>query len=105
MDAPRTAADFIETIRAGLVCDRCGRYVGSLDAKRYLPPPYPVAVESTDDEVSALIAFEWHMLARLRQGAFTIRHPQRDGRCVSMREWLAREDGADDREQDDDAED
>lgn len=91
--------ELIETIREGLVCDRCRGYVGSLAAARYLPPPYPVAVDRLrEDEVEALVAFEWHMLGRLRQGNFTIRHPQLDGRCVSFREWVAAGDDEDDDE-------
>jgi hypothetical protein len=94
---PQTIAEFIEAIRAGLVCDRCGRYIGSLGTSRYLPPPYPVALDKigADDEVAALIGFEWHMVGLLRAGKFTIRHPEREGRCVSMREW-ARYDDEDD---------
>lgn len=92
--SPKSIADFIDAIRAGLTCARCGRYVGSLAAKRYVPPPYPVALDkiTADDEVAALVGFEWHMLGRLRDGNFTIMHPERDGACVTMREWLAAED-------------
>ena len=95
--APQTLSEFIDALREGLVCDRCGKYVGSLAKKRYLPPPYPVALDRiTDhDEVEALIAFEWHMLDRLRQGNFTIRHPQRDGHCITFREWLASDEDED----------
>ncbi len=95
---PRTMAEFIDAIRAGLVCDRCGRYVGSLAAKRYLPPPYPIALDKigADDEVAALVGFEWHMLGLLRDGGFTVRHPQRRGACVSIRDWYADEDEIDD---------
>jgi hypothetical protein len=59
-----------------------------------VPPPYPIALDKigADDEVAALIGFEWHMLSLLRDGKFTIRHPQRDGRCVSIREWMAADD-------------
>ena len=91
---PSSINEFIEAIRAGLVCDRCGRYVGSLAARKYLPPPYPVALDkiTADDEVSALVGFEWHMLNRLRNGNFTIRHPQGRGRCVSLREWAELDD-------------
>ena len=90
---PQTLREFIDALRAGLVCDKCGKYVGSLAAKRYLPPPYPVALDKIgDDEVEALIGFEWHMLDRMRKGNFTIRHPQRKGRCISFREWLATDD-------------
>ena len=103
---PTTLAEFIEAIRAGLVCVRCGRYIGSLGAKKYLPPPYPVALDkiSSDDEVAALVGFEWHMLGRLREGNFTIRHPEVDGRCVTMREWSAHEHGDDEDEGEDDDE-
>ena len=87
---PQTLREYIDALRAGLVCDRCGKYVGSLAAKRYLPPPYPGALDKIgDDEVEALIGFEWHMLDRMRNGNFTIRHPQRKGRCISFREWIA----------------
>jgi hypothetical protein len=93
MTGPRTLADLIEEARNGLVCDRCGRYVGSLADKSYLPAAYPVAVsrERLDDEVGALVTFELHMIDRMRRGNFTIRHPQKDGRCVSIQEWLADE--------------
>lgn len=92
---PGTLAEFIEAIRGGLVCDRCGRYVGSLAPSRYLPAPYPVALGKigADDEVAALVGFEWYMLGLLHEGAFTIRHPQRRGACVSVREWYADDDG------------
>jgi hypothetical protein len=88
---PQTLPEFIDAIRAGLRCDKCGRYIGSLGQKQYLPPPYPVALDKigADDEVAALIGFEWHMLGLLREGKFTIRHPQLDDRCVSVREWAA----------------
>ena len=103
MDAttqPSTIRQFIDALHEGLVCDRCGRYVGSLGAERYLPPPYPVALDRVlDDEVRALVGFEWHMLGRMRVGNFTIRHPAIDGRCVSYREWLAEDDEADDEEE------
>ena len=91
---PKTLAEFITEIRGGLVCDRCGKYVGSLAERRYLPPPYPVALEqiTPDNEVEALIAFERHMLNRMRNGNFTIRHPQVDGKCATFREWIERED-------------
>lgn len=97
---PSTLPEFIDAIRAGLVCARCGRYIGSLGAATYLPAPYPVALDkiTSDDEVSALIGFEWHMLGRLRDGNFTIRHPEVEGRCVTMREWLAHEHGLEDDE-------
>jgi hypothetical protein len=96
---PRTLSEFIEALREGLVCDQCGKYVGSLAKKRYLPPPYPVALDRvSDDEVQALIGFEWHMLDRLRSGNFTIRHPQRDGECITFREWLATGDEDEDEE-------
>lgn len=97
--ATKTLAELIAEVRAGLVCDRCGKYVGSLAAKRYLPPPYPVALDriTPDEEAEALIGFELHMVGRMRQGNFVIRHPQRDGQCVSVREWV--EQGADDGEE------
>lgn len=86
---PATLREFIEALHESLVCDRCGRYVGSLGSKRYLPPPYPVALDRVrDDDVRALVGFEWHMRDRLRAGNFVIRHPQIDGRCVTYREWL-----------------
>ena len=98
---PQTVSEFIEAIRTGFVCDKCGRYIGSLGATKYLPPPYPVALDKipVDDEVAALVGFEWHMLQRLRDGNFTVRHPQLDGRCSSLREWAqaqAEDDEADD---------
>ena len=100
MVQPRTLGDMIDEIRGGLVCDRCGRYVGSLAETTYLPPNYPVAVskDRLDDEVGALITFEMHMLERLRRGNFALRHPQKDERCVSIREWLE-----DDEDEDEDA--
>jgi hypothetical protein len=95
---PRTLGELVDAVRGGLVCERCGRYIGSLGSNRYLPAPYPVAVGSVgpDDEASALAAFEWYMLGRLRVDNFVIRHPEIDGRCVSMREWLAAESTEDD---------
>jgi len=89
-EGARNLGELIAEVRAGLVCDRCGKYVGSLAAKRYLPPPYPVALDriSADQEVEALVAFELHMISRVRRGNFVIRHPQRDGRCVTVREWV-----------------
>jgi hypothetical protein len=37
------------------------------------------------------------MLNRMRKGNFTIRHPQRDGQCVTFREWVeSGEDGEED---------
>ena len=36
------------------------------------------------------------MIGLLRSGNFVIRHPERDGRCVSIREWLADDDDDDD---------
>jgi hypothetical protein len=93
-ESPKTLEEFIAAIREGLVCDRCGRYVGSLAPRRYVPPPYPVALGriGDDDEAEALIGFEWHMLNRMREGNFVIRHPELDGRCVSYREWLEADD-------------
>jgi hypothetical protein len=97
-------AEYIERIRAGLVCDRCGRYVGSLAATRYQPPPYPVAFEdiSADDEAHSLVQFEWHILGMMRQGRFVIRHPEKDGVCVSMEEWAREEDEDEDDEEGED---
>jgi hypothetical protein len=93
-EAPKTLSDLVTEVRTGLVCDRCGKYVGSLATKRYLPPPYPVALDriTADQEVEALIGFELHMIGRMRHGNFVIRHPQVDGRCVSVREWAERDD-------------
>jgi len=101
---PRSLNDYIAEIRQGLVCGRCGKYIGSLALKRYLPPPYPVALDriTADQEVEALTGFEWHMLGRLRRGNFTIMHPEIDGRCVSVREWV--ESGFDDDDGEDEAE-
>ena len=94
---PRTIGEFIDALRAEYVCERCGRYIGSLAPTRYLPPPYPVALDkiTSDDEVAALVGFEWHMLGRLRDGNFVLRHPERDGRCVSIREWAEADDDDD----------
>ncbi len=88
---PKTLAQFIDAIRVGLVCDRCGQYVGGLAQKRFLPAPYPVALDKigAEDQAEALIGFEWHMVSLLRQGRFVIRHPQRDGQCVSFHESVA----------------
>ena len=99
MENPSTPAELIERIREGLVCDRCRKYVGSLAARRYLPPLYAVAIDGADDEAATLIGYEWHMLGRLMQGAFTIRHPQLDGRCVSIREWAAAADAGDEEDE------
>jgi hypothetical protein len=86
---PASLKEYIEAIREALVCERCGRYVGSLALDRYVPPPYPLAIgRMSDDEVEVLAGFEWQMVERLRRGNFTIRHPERDGRCISVREWL-----------------
>jgi hypothetical protein len=41
------------------------------------------------------------MAGRLEEGAFVLRHPQRDGRCVSIREWAADDEELDDSEGDD----
>ena len=100
-DTPGTLGDYIRAIRGGLVCDRCGRYIGSLAETRYLPPPYPIALASApeNDEAAAIAGFEWHMLGLLRQRKFTLRHPQSKGRCVSVREWYAEQ------HEDDDAQD
>jgi hypothetical protein len=94
MSQPRTVGDLIDEARNGLTCDRCGRYVGSLAERTYLPPAYPVAVskDRLDDEVGALVTFELHMIDRMRRGNFVIRHPQKDGRCVTIEEWLADDD-------------
>lgn len=91
--APESITEFISAIRGGLICERCGRYIGCLGERSYVPPPYPVALDkiTSDDEVAALIGFEWYMVGRLREGNFTIRHPEIDGRCATMREWLAHE--------------
>jgi hypothetical protein len=91
---PNTLAEFIDAIRAGLVCDQCGRYVGGLARQRFRPAPYPVALDKigADDEAEALVGFEWHMVNLLRQGKFVIRHPQRDGGCITFREWVAEDD-------------
>jgi hypothetical protein len=90
-------------LRQGLICDRCARYVGSLAPKRYLPPQYPVALDriGDEDEVEALVGFEWHMLGRMRQGNFTIRHPQLDGHCITYREWVALDDDEEEDDEDD----
>lgn len=100
MSQPKKIAEYIDEIRAGLVCDRCSRYVGSLAQKQYLPPPYPVALDKigADDEVAALVGYEWHMLGLLREGRFTIRHPQREDRCISIREWARDDDEEEDEE-------
>jgi hypothetical protein len=93
-EQPKTLREFIAAIREGLVCERCGRYVGSLAEEKYRPAPYPVALDriGDDDEAEALIGFEWHMLNRMREGNFVIRHPELDGRCVSYRQWLDADD-------------
>lgn len=106
---PSSVSEYIDAIRAALVCDRCGRYIGSLAATRYLPPPYavvvdPVTSEARQDDVASLIAFEWYMVGRLRDGNFTLRHPQAHGRCVSVKEWLeAEDDEVDDEERESDS--
>jgi hypothetical protein len=99
---PATMAEFIAAIRGGLVCDRCGKYVGSLAERRYMPPAYPVALGriTAEDEVEALVGFEWHMLNRMRGGNFTIRHPQINGACVTFREWVESNDEYDDEDDD-----
>jgi hypothetical protein len=98
---PGSITEFIAAIREGLVCERCKRYIGSLGETTYVPPPYPVALDkiTSDDEVAALVGFEWHMLGRLRDGNFTIRHPEIDGRCATMREWLTHEHDDDDEDE------
>ena len=95
MGQPGTLAEFIAAIREGLVCDRCGKYVGSLAERRYVPPPYPIALGkiTAEDEVEALVGFEWHMLNRMRGGNFTIRHPDVEGHCATYREWIEHDDG------------
>lgn len=100
---PRTLAEFIDTIRERLVCARCNKYIGGLARKHFLRAPYPVALDkiSADDEVEALVGFEWHMVNLLRQGKFVISHPERDGECITFREWAAGED--EDGAEDDDA--
>ncbi len=95
---PRTLAEFIDAVREGLTCDRCGKYVGAIARKRFRPAPYPVALDKigADDEAEALIGFEWYMVSLLRQSKFVIRHPQLDDHCVTFREWAADEDDDDD---------
>jgi hypothetical protein len=90
--------EFIDAVRAGLVCDRCGKYIGSLARKKYLPAPYPVALGkiTAQDEAEALVGFEWYMLQLLEAGKFALRHPQQDGHCVTFREWVASDDGEED---------
>jgi hypothetical protein len=99
---PSTIPELIAAIRDGLVCERCGRYIGSLGEKNYVPPPYPIALDriSDEDEVAALVGYEWHMVGRLRDRNFTLRHPEIEGRCVSMREWLERDDDVDEDDED-----
>lgn len=91
---PKSLSDWIAEIRTGLVCSRCGKYVGSLAAKRYLPPPYPVALDkiTAEDEIEALIGFEAYMIGRIRCGNFRLTHPAVDGRCVTFREWVESDD-------------
>ena len=103
----KALSDLITEIRAGLLCERCGKYIGGLATKRYLPPPYPVALDRipSDDEAETLIGFEYHMLGLLRQGRFVIRHPERDGQCISFREWAASDDDGDDGELDEASDD
>ena len=88
---PRTLSEFIDAIRCHLVCDHCGKYIGGLARKRFMPAPYAVALGKigAEDEAEALIGFEWHMVGLLREGRFTLRHPQLDGRCVSFRQWAS----------------
>ena len=96
MRAPGSAnvAGLIEELRQELVCERCRRYVGTLDVGRRLPPPYPVALAplGPDRQIEVMLGFERYMLQRARQGNFRLRHPERDGRCVSLAEWAAKED-------------
>lgn len=98
MEPPQTIGQYIDAIREGLVCDRCGKYVGSLAARRFLPAPYPVALAKLgpDAEAEALIGYEWHLVQEIRSGKYVIRHPERDGQCVSFREWVASDDEDDD---------
>jgi hypothetical protein len=100
--APPSTAQHIELIRAGFCCDRCGRYVGALAGGTYLPPIYPVATADTiDDEARSLVAFELHMLGLLRQNKFILRHPQREGACITARAWAAEDAEGEDQEDDD----
>lgn len=89
--SPKTLRDLVSDVRTQLVCDRCGKYIGSLAPTRYLPAPYPVQLGpiGMDDEAAAIVGFELHMASLVREGKFTLRHPQAKGRCVSVREWLA----------------
>jgi hypothetical protein len=100
MDQPKTIAQYIDAIREGLVCERCGNYVGSLATRRFLPAPYPVALDKlwADDEAEALIAYEWHLVNEIRSGKYVIRHPERDGHCVTYREWVASDEDDDESE-------
>ena len=84
------------------MCARCGNYVGGLARKRFLPAPYPVALDKIgpDDEAEALVGFEWHMVNLVRQGKFVISHPERDGQCITFRDWAA----GDDEDEDEDEE-
>jgi hypothetical protein len=97
---PKSLAERISETRSGLVCWRCGKYVGSLGLKRYLPPAYPVALDkiNAEEEAEALIGFESHMIARVRRGNFRISHAQVGGRCSSFREWVESEHEGDDAE-------
>ncbi len=103
-ERPNTLAEFIDAVREGLTCDRCGTYVGAIARKRFRPAPYPVALNKigADDEAEALIGFELYMLNLLRQGKFVIRHPQLDDRCVTFQEWAA--DASEDEAVDDEVE-
>jgi hypothetical protein len=109
--APQNIPEYVAAIRARLVCDRCGKYVGSLTESTYLPPPYPIAAGAAgpDDEVAAMVSFEWHMANKLSDDIFTIRHPQSKGRCVSVRQWYDErgddDDGVEDDDDDDDGDD
>lgn len=83
----------IATVRDGLVCGRCGRYVGQLSATQYLPPIYPIAMrDDSDDEGRALLEFEWHLLGMLRQGNFSLVHPERNGVCLTLEDWAHTDD-------------
>lgn len=100
-ERPNTLAEFIDAVREGLTCDRCGKYVGAIARKRFRPAPYPVALDKigAEDEAEALIGFEWYMVNLLRQGKFLIRHPQLEDRCVTFQEWAADDTDGDDAEE------
>ena len=91
---PQTTSEFVDAVRSSLTCERCGKYVGALAKRRYLPAPYPVAVDKLGpgDEAEVLVSFEWHMAGLMKRGTFVIRHPELDGHCVTYREWVASDD-------------